>query len=53
MLCPKSSLSLGDIRLSNGSEGRLEVYHAESWGTVCDDQLAMNNNAARYVSHFL
>ena len=27
----------GDLRLSSGSTGLLEVFHAGAWGTVCND----------------
>ncbi|XP_060064613.1 deleted in malignant brain tumors 1 protein-like [Ylistrum balloti] len=39
-----------DIRLTNGTSdnnGRVEVYHGESWGTICDD--GWNTDASRVV----
>jgi len=45
-----SCLAEGAVALSGGEsprEGRLEVYHDGSWGTVCDDRF--NDAAARVV----
>ena len=42
------------VRLVGGSserEGRLEVYHNDVWGTVCDDRF--NNDAASVACNSL
>ncbi len=33
----------GALRLSSGSSGLLEVFHAGAWGTVCDDGFGAEN----------
>jgi len=40
------SVEDGAIRLVDGStpyEGRIEIFHAGRWGTICDDRWTMNN----------
>ena len=47
---PEDELVDGDLRLVNGEhdlEGRVEIYHDEKWGTVCDD--FWNTRSAKVV----
>ncbi|KAL5013038.1 hypothetical protein ScPMuIL_011589 [Solemya velum] len=48
--------SAQQIRLVNGSrssQGRVEINHGGTWGTICDDTFDMNNNAAMVVCRML
>ena len=41
---PPPPAAEGDLRLSDGgsaAEGRLEIFHAGEWGTVCDDRFGL------------
>lgn len=35
------------------NEGRVEIYHNEEWGTICDDSFDRDNNGARVVCRML
>lgn len=43
-------ITLGQVRLVSGpnnNEGRVEIYHDGSWGTVCDD--SFNTASAQVI----
>ena len=51
----KSFCVLSGVRLVGGdsTSGRVEIFYHGVWGTVCDDDFASNNNAARVVCAML
>lgn len=54
IISKKKSIQDGAIRLADGEtpyEGRVEIYHAGIWGTICDDR--WTNREASVICHMI